>query len=46
MLPFVITGKFKVSSMSTFLHCTDKKENQIFLIYKEIQNGAGAKACI
>ncbi len=23
--------------------CTDKKENQIFLIYKEIQNGAVAK---
>ncbi len=23
---------------------TDKKENQIFLIYKEIQNGAGAKS--
>ncbi len=22
--------------------CTDKKENQIFLIYKEIQNGAVA----
>jgi hypothetical protein len=25
-------------------HCTDKKENQIFLIYKEIQNGAVAKS--
>ncbi len=24
--------------------CTDKKENQIFLIYKEIQNGAIAKS--
>ncbi len=23
--------------------CTDKKENQIFLIYKEIQNGAVTK---
>ncbi len=23
---------------------TDKKENQIFLIYKEIQNGADAKS--
>jgi hypothetical protein len=23
--------------------CTDKKENQIFLIYKEIQSGAVAK---
>jgi hypothetical protein len=22
------------------LQCTDEKENQIFLIYKEIQNGA------
>jgi hypothetical protein len=25
---------------------TDKKENQIFLIYKEIQNGAVAKSYI
>ncbi len=25
---------------------TDKKENQIFLIYKEIQNGAVAKSCM
>jgi hypothetical protein len=24
--------------------CTDKKENQIFLIYKEIQNGAVAES--
>ncbi len=24
--------------------CTDKKENQIFLMYKEIQNGAVAKS--
>ncbi len=24
--------------------CTDKKENKIFLIYKEIQNGAVAKS--
>jgi hypothetical protein len=24
--------------------CSDKKENQIFLIYKEIQNGAVAKS--
>jgi hypothetical protein len=26
--------------------CTDKKENQNFSIYKEIQNGAVAKSCI
>ncbi len=25
-------------------NCTDKKENQIFLIYKEIQNGSVAKS--
>jgi hypothetical protein len=25
-------------------HCTDKKENQIFLIFKEIQMGSGAKS--
>ncbi len=24
--------------------CTDKKENQIFLMYKEIQNGSVAKS--
>ncbi len=29
----------------SLLH-TDKKENQIFLIYKEIQNGAVAKSYI
>jgi hypothetical protein len=26
--------------------CTDKKENQIFLIFKEIQNGAVAKSYV
>jgi hypothetical protein len=26
--------------------CTDKKENQIFLIYKEIRSGAFAKSCM
>jgi hypothetical protein len=26
------------------IRCTDKKVNQIFLIYKEIQNGAVAKS--
>jgi hypothetical protein len=25
-------------------HCTDKKENKIFLIFKEIQKGAVAKS--
>jgi hypothetical protein len=25
-------------------NCTDKKENQIFLIYREIQSGAVAKS--
>jgi hypothetical protein len=24
--------------------CTDKKENNIFLIYKEVQMGSGAKS--
>jgi hypothetical protein len=24
--------------------CTDKKENKVFLIYKEIQMGSGAKS--
>ncbi len=27
-----------------FIYDTDKKENQIFLIYKEIQSGADAKS--
>ncbi len=27
-------------------HCTDKKENQIFFIYKEILSGAVAKSCM
>ncbi len=30
--------------LKKFNRCTDKKENQIFLIYKEIQNGAVAKS--
>jgi hypothetical protein len=36
-----------VDSATTALQnsaCTDKKENQIFLIYKEIQSGAEAKS--
>jgi hypothetical protein len=34
-------NKTAVLAMHT---CTDKKENQIFLIYKEILNGAVAKS--
>jgi hypothetical protein len=30
----------------THTDCTDKKENQILLIYKEIQNGAVAKSYV
>ncbi len=30
-------------STASFESCTEKKENQIFLIYKEIQSGAVAK---
>ncbi len=30
--------------MYKYVHYTDKKENQIFLIYKEIQSGAVAKS--
>jgi hypothetical protein len=30
----------------TLVLYTDKKENKIFLIYKEIQNGAVAKSCM
>jgi hypothetical protein len=26
------------------VNCNDKKENEIFLIYKEIQKGSGAKS--
>jgi hypothetical protein len=36
-----------IQSASSFLEvtvCTDKKENQIFLVYKEIQSGAVAKS--
>jgi hypothetical protein len=33
-------------SITPFLTHTDKKENQIFLIYKEIRNGAVAKLYI
>ncbi len=40
-------GTSRISEMGTFLYKvtnTDKKENQIFLIYKEIQSGAVAKS--
>ncbi len=33
-----------VDKVHSSLSCTDKKENQIFLIYKEIQGGAVAKS--
>jgi hypothetical protein len=36
-----------IQSASSFLEvavCTDKKENQIFLIHKEIQSGAVSKS--
>jgi hypothetical protein len=33
-------------SSTTFSSYTDKKENQIFLIYKEIRSGAVAKSYI
>ncbi len=29
-----------------YIECTDKKEKKIFLMYKEIQNGAVAKSYI
>jgi hypothetical protein len=32
------------NKIGSFFACTDKKENQIFLIYKEIQSGAVAKS--
>jgi hypothetical protein len=32
------------SSGATTYRCTDKKENKIFLIYKEIQMGSVAKS--
>jgi hypothetical protein len=33
-----------VDPVHSSLSCTDKKENQIFLIYKDIQGGAVAKS--
>jgi hypothetical protein len=52
---FSYLGSLSVSRDQSLLHtwllyhgksidCTDKKENQIFLIYKEIQRGAVAKS--
>jgi hypothetical protein len=35
--------KYVIKYVLAWLH-TDKKENQIFLIYKEIQSGAVAKS--
>ncbi len=35
---------FAARDIYSIYDCTDKKENQIFLIYKEIQNGAVARS--
>jgi hypothetical protein len=35
---------FVLVKMAVLCLCTDKKENQIFLIYNEIQSGAVAKS--
>jgi hypothetical protein len=40
--PFWLKNNKNVYRMCCF--CTDKKENKIFLIYKEIQKGAVAKS--
>jgi hypothetical protein len=37
------SGFWKQLDPDRYPHYTDKKENQIFLIYKEIQSGAVAK---
>jgi hypothetical protein len=39
-----VTACFIASVESLKLLCTDKKENKIFLIFKEIQKGAVAKS--
>ncbi len=41
LLPLLVIIVFKIAAF-----CTDKKENQIFLIYKEIQNRAVGKSYI
>ncbi len=42
----MLTNDEEYSVLSNYLESsyTDKKENKIFLIYKEIQNGAVAKS--
>jgi hypothetical protein len=35
---------YKPANLPTLRNCIDKKENKIFLIYKEIQMGSGAKS--
>ncbi len=34
----------EVNRLEKYDHCADKIEKKIFLIYKEIQNGSGAKS--
>jgi hypothetical protein len=43
LIPVEISKKYKVKAPFCTAH-TDKKENQIFLIYKEIQSGEVAKS--
>jgi hypothetical protein len=40
----VILCYFCIQFLTHTVHYTDKKENKIFLIYKEIQMGSGAKS--
>jgi hypothetical protein len=39
-------SNYRFASICSVFHYTDKKENQIFLIYKEIQSGDVAKSYI
>jgi hypothetical protein len=45
LVPDPKAGIFEYRNTNSGGH-TDKKENQIFLIYKEIQSGAVAKSCM
>jgi hypothetical protein len=39
-VPVALTGAVQLHADGVSSYCTDKKEKKIFLIYKEIQNGA------
>ncbi len=44
IIPILGSGICRDTIRLWYAHCTDKKDTKLFLIYKEIQMGSGAKS--